>query len=79
MTVLDLPVARITAQARQVRFGHVALAVVAWLLVSIGRLAYAVMSGLWLVLAWCGTAVKVGWQEARAEAERRRGADTKRT
>lgn len=79
MTVLNLPVDHITEQARQIRFGRTMLALVAWLLIGLGRLAYAVASGLWFALAWTGTAVKVGWTEARADAERRRGADIQRT
>lgn len=74
MTVIDVPVDRITEQARQVRFGHTMLTLVAVLLVGVGKLAYRVLAGLWLVLAWCVTAVKLGWQEARTDAERRRGA-----
>jgi len=79
MTVLNLPVGYITAEARQVKFGQVALALVAWVLVGLGRLTYVIASGLWLVVAWCVTAVKVGWREARADAERGNGADNQRT
>lgn len=74
MTVIDVPVERITEQARQVRFGHTMLTLIAFLLIGVGKLAYRVLAGLWLVLAWCATAVKLGWQEARGDAERRRGA-----
>lgn len=64
---------RITAEARQVQFRRTTLAVlravltaVAAVLYSLGWAAFKTLAGLWFVAAWVGTAVKVGWQEARA-------------
>lgn len=60
-----VPVERITAEARQIRFGRTVLTVLAALLFSMGWCVAKLFSGLWLVLAWTATAVKVGWVEAR--------------
>lgn len=60
--VLDrVPVQRISMEAREVRFGRTVLTVIAALFYAIGWL----VAKLWLAVAWCGTAIKVGWQEAR--------------
>lgn len=62
MAVLDrVPVDEITEQARQVHLGRVVLTVLAAVLFSVGWLAGAVF----MALAWSGTAVKVGWLDAR--------------
>ena len=54
-----IPVDEITAQARQVRFGRTLLAVIAFLLIGLGRVAgYA-----WLVPVWCALAVREGWRD----------------
>lgn len=57
-----IPVDRISTEAREVRFGRAVLTVIATLFYAIGWL----VAKLWLAVAWCATAVKVGWQEARA-------------
>ncbi len=75
MTVLaQVPVERITAEARQIRFWRTILTVVGLLLIGVGRCVYWVFAGLWLALAWCAAAVRVGWREARAADARRRTA-----
>lgn len=56
---------RITVEARQVHFWRTVLTVVAGLLFGLGWISYKAVAGLWLVMAWCAAAVKVGWQEAR--------------
>lgn len=62
MAVLDrVPVDDITEQAQQVHFGRVLLTVFAAVFFAIGWLAGAAF----MAIAWCGTAVKVGWLEAR--------------
>lgn len=61
----QVPVGRITEEARQVRFGYTVLTVLAGLLYGIGWLIGKTFTGLWFVLAWIGTAVKVGWKDAR--------------
>lgn len=57
---------RITAEARETHFWRTVLTVIAGLLFGIGWVSYKALAGLWFVAAWCGAAVKVGWQEARA-------------
>lgn len=65
--VLDrVPVSRITDEARQVRFGYTVLTVIAGLLYALGWLIAKAFTGAWFVAAWLGTAVKVGWTDARA-------------
>jgi hypothetical protein len=62
MTTTTLDKARVgelTAQARQVRFGHVLLGAVAWLLVGFGKL----LGYLWLIPVWCFLAVRTGWRD----------------
>jgi hypothetical protein len=66
MTFFDQVLAeRITAEARQIHFWRTVLTVLAGLLFGVGWLAYKTVAGVWFVLAWCGAAVKVGWQDAR--------------
>ena len=52
----------ITAQARQVRFGHLLLTFLAALFFSLGW----AMGRAFLGVAWCAVAVKVGWQAGAA-------------
>ena len=67
MTVFNEAVTqRITAEARETHFWRTVLTVIAGLLFGLGWITYKAVAGLWFVLAWVGTAVKVGWQEARA-------------
>ena len=63
MTALTerLPVEEITAQARDVHFGRTLLTVIAAVFYGLG---WAVARGFFCV-AWCGTAVKLGWQAGR--------------
>lgn len=56
-----VPVDEITEQARQVHLWRVPLTVFAAAFFAIGWLAGATF----MAIAWCGTAVKVGWLEAR--------------
>jgi len=57
LTRIDLE--ELTREAREVRFGHVVLSVVAWLLVGFGR----VLGFAWLVPVWCFLAVRTGWRD----------------
>lgn len=69
-TVLErVPVDRITTQARQVRFGHTILTIIAAVFFSIGW----VVAKVWLAIVWCAVAIQVGWQEARSPAPRDEG------
>lgn len=82
MAVLDqldrIPVDRITAEAREVDFVRTLLAVLGGLLYGLGWLAAKafmlavwllgrVFGALWLAAAWAGTAVKLGWADARRQ------------
>jgi uncharacterized membrane protein YedE/YeeE len=67
-----VPVDRISQRAQAARPGRTVLAVVAGLLFGLGWLAFRACALAWLALAWCGSAVIEGWQEARkAETVRR--------
>jgi hypothetical protein len=64
---------RITAEARQRDFRRTAAVVLRATLTAVAAVLYGLgwtvaktLAGVWFVAAWCGTAVKVGWQEARA-------------
>jgi hypothetical protein len=59
VTTIQLPVAEITAQARQVRPAAAAVNLAAFLLIWVGRLlGYA-----WLIPVWCFLAVRTGWHD----------------
>ncbi len=63
MTVLDrVPLDDITAQARQVRLGHVLLTLLAGFFYVIGW----TVGRLFLGVVWCGVAVRTGWKAGRA-------------
>lgn len=64
--VLDrVPIDRISAEAREVRFGRTLLTVLAALFFGIGWLVAKAFGLVWVVVAWVGVAVKIGWMEAR--------------
>lgn len=66
MAVLDrVPVDRISSEARDVHFGRTVLTLLAAVLYGVGWVVAKVFGLLWLAVAWSGTAVKVGWQDAR--------------
>lgn len=70
MAVLDqVPVARITTQARDVQVGRVLLAVMLGVLYGLGWLARKMV----LALAVAGTSIKLGWQDAGRPAGAPRG------
>lgn len=58
----------ITEQARKVRFWRTVGTVLAGLLFAVGWAAAKACGLVWLAVAWAGTAVKLGWQEARRGA-----------
>jgi len=69
----QVPVDRITAEAREVRFGRTVLTLVAGILFAIGWTAgkavlmlAVVGKVLWFALAWCGAALRLGWRQARS-------------
>ncbi len=71
MAVLEqIPIQRITDEARQVHFGRTVLTVIAGLLFGLGWVTAKTLGGLWLALAWSVTAVRLGWVEARASTPR---------
>lgn len=56
----------ITAQARQVQFWPTLLALIAFLLIGLGRVIYRLFSYAWFAGAWAFCAVRQGWREAKA-------------
>lgn len=56
----------ITAQARQIQFWPTVLALIAFLLIGLGRLAFRLFSFAWLAGAWTFCAIRQGWREAKA-------------
>jgi hypothetical protein len=66
----QVPVSRITREAREVRFGRTVLAVIAGLLYGIGWMTAKLFSVVWFAVAWAGTAVKIGWVDARGRGDR---------
>jgi hypothetical protein len=67
---------RITRQARRWTFGKTMLAmargllaVFAWLLLGLGKLAYWVVATVWLSITWTVAAVKLGWDDARGDRD----------
>jgi len=70
--VLDrVPVERITSEARKVEFVKTVLTMVAAVLYGLGWVVAKVVTVVWFALAWAGTAVKVGWVDARAGSRAR--------
>ncbi|MFD9949839.1 hypothetical protein ACFWYW_55780 [Nonomuraea sp. NPDC059023] len=67
---LTVPLDRITAEARHVRFGRTMLTVLAGVLFGLGWCVAKIFSGAWFAMAWTATAVKVGWVEARKDLRR---------
>jgi uncharacterized membrane protein YedE/YeeE len=61
----SVPVDRITVRARHARPGRTFLTVVAGLLFGLGWLLARSVAAVWLVIAWCGSAVVEGWISAR--------------
>lgn len=71
-SVLDrVPVDKITAEAKQVRFWATVLRLIAFTLFGAGWLAAKGFAMLWLALAWAAVAIRTGWQEGRAQSPRR--------
>lgn len=62
--VLDLPVERIQAVARQARPGQGVVTVLLAVFYALGWLAGAAVNAL----AWAWAGVRVGWQDARKNA-----------
>ena len=56
-----VPLEQISREARQVRFGRILLTLIAAVFFGLGWAAGRVFYGL----AWCGVAVRVGWQSGR--------------
>jgi hypothetical protein len=60
-----IPLDDITRQAREVRFGRVALTLLAAFFFALGWAA----GRFFLGVAWCAVAVRVGWQAGAARGE----------
>lgn len=66
----QIPLDRITEEARRVRFWRTVLTVLAGLLFGVGWLVAKGFGVAWLAACWSAAAVRVGWQEARRGAAR---------
>lgn len=62
---IEVPLDRITQEARQVRFWRTVLTALAGLLFGLGWLAAKACGVVWLAVVWSVTAARLGWQEAR--------------
>lgn len=73
MVTLDatLP-ARVTAQARDIRFTRVLAVLFTGLFYALGWSAAKLLGAAWLCLTWPAAAVRLGWQEARTKPTDRR-------
>ena len=65
-----VPLERITREARDVHPGRAVLTVVAAVLFGLGWVTARTLGGVWLVVAWCAVAVRVGWAEGRRGSAR---------
>lgn len=61
-----VPVTRISAEAREIRFIPALLTLVAGVLFGVGWLAAKACTAAWSALTWTFAAVRVGWQEGVA-------------
>lgn len=61
-----VPVARISAEAREIRFGPAVLTLLAGVLFGLGWLAAKACAVAWAALTWTFAAVRIGWQEGMA-------------
>jgi hypothetical protein len=72
MAVLErVPLDRITVEAKAARPGRTILLSLAGLLYALGWLTAKAFAGLWFAAAWTGTAVRVGWTDARKPKRKR--------
>lgn len=71
MVTLNIPVERISEQARRIQPGRTVLTAVAAALYGLGWITARTLGAVWLVLAWSATAVRLGWVEARNGSMRR--------
>ncbi|MFI0897073.1 hypothetical protein [Streptomyces sp. NPDC020983] len=67
---MEIPLDRITARARQVRFWRTVLTALAGLLFGAGWVAAKACALVWLAVAWMATAAQMGWREARRGTDR---------
>jgi hypothetical protein len=68
----DVMVDDITTRAKEIQFGRVFLTALAGVFYGIGWITARVFGVIWLALTWSAVAVKVGWQEGRRTAPKRR-------
>lgn len=66
MAVLDrVPAGRVGTRTWDVRPGRAVLTVIAAVLFGLGWVAAKTSRAVWPALAWTGTALAIGWDEAR--------------
>lgn len=66
MALGSVPLDRINAEAREVRFTRVLLTLLAGMLFGFGWVAARTCTTVWAAAAWSVTAVRVGWREGMA-------------
>jgi hypothetical protein len=64
-----IPLERISAQAKEVQFSRTLITVIAFFFYAIGW----TVAKLWLSLAWCAVAIKVGFEEGKVKRDERIG------
>lgn len=69
----SVPLERISAEAREVRFTRTVLTLLAGLLFGLGWVVARACRVVWAALAWAVTAVRVGWREGLADRSREGG------
>jgi hypothetical protein len=70
-----VPVEAITARARQIKPGEVAVAIVGGLLFAAGWLVMGALRGAWFVLAFIAAGFMTGWDRNAGRAARPRRGD----
>lgn len=65
-SLLDrVPVDEIAERAHAARFGRTLLTLLAGLIFGTFWLVSKTLAVIWLAVAWCATAARLGWREAR--------------
>lgn len=62
----QISIERVSAQAREIRFGRTLLTLLATVLYCVGWITAKTWIWLWFALCWSAVAIKVGWTDARS-------------
>ena len=69
----SVPLERISAEARELRFARTVLTLLGGLLFGLGWIVARACRAAWATLAWSAAAVRVGWREGLAGRPREDG------